>query len=141
MNYYENIVILNAALDDEGVDIAERKITETIEKSAGQMLNVERWGRRKLAYIINKQEKGYYILFVFKAPSGTIKSLENFFKVNDNIFKFMVIKLGKKEIKALEKSLETSKSASAASKVESENVVSESAEEIVPENTPKEVNS
>ncbi|KJR43446.1 Ribosomal protein S6 [Candidatus Magnetoovum chiemensis] len=107
MNYYENIVILDASVDEETIVKTENKIRDVVEKDAGQLLQLERWGRRKLAYMLNKHEAGYYILFIFKAPSTTISTLEGFYKVYEHIFKSMVIRLGKKEIQALEKSLQS----------------------------------
>ncbi|MBF0318733.1 MAG: 30S ribosomal protein S6 [Nitrospirae bacterium] len=106
MNYYENIVILDAALEDSGIDAAEKRITDLVEKAQGEVLKHERWGRRKLSYIINKHEKGYYLFFVFKSPPAAIKLLEELYKVFDPVFKFMIIKLRKKEIIALQNSLQ-----------------------------------
>ncbi|MBF0537251.1 MAG: 30S ribosomal protein S6 [Nitrospirae bacterium] len=105
MNYYENIVIIDAALDEENVDSAIKRISDTIEGNTGQILKQEKWGRRKLAYVINKHEKGFYLFFVFKAPPTTVKLLEVLYKVYDPVFKYQVIRLGKKEITVLEDSL------------------------------------
>ncbi|MES0337442.1 MAG: 30S ribosomal protein S6 [Candidatus Magnetobacterium sp. LHC-1] len=105
MNYYENIVIIDASLDDENVDSAIKRISDTIEGNTGQILKQEKWGRRKLAYMINKHEKGFYLFFVFKAPPTTTKLLEGLYKVYDPVFKYQVIKLRKKEIEVLEESL------------------------------------
>ncbi len=103
MNIYENMVILNAAISDEEADAAINKIRELITSQGGEVLNVDVWGRRKLSYEIKKQKKGLYVLLFYKAPSATIKKLEDFYKVSDAILKFMVIKLDAKQIKDLEK--------------------------------------
>ncbi|QWR76203.1 30S ribosomal protein S6 [Candidatus Magnetomonas plexicatena] len=107
MNYYENIAILDAALDDAAIEAAEKKILDVIEKSSGEVLKKERWGRKKLAYTINKRDKGFYIFIAFKSPPAAVKALESFYKVYDAVFKFMVIKLEKKEIHALEETLKS----------------------------------
>ncbi|MBF0519986.1 MAG: 30S ribosomal protein S6 [Nitrospirae bacterium] len=107
MNYYENIAILDAALDDAAIEAAEKKILDVIEKSNGEVLKKERWGRKKLAYAINKRDKGFYIFIAFKSPPAAVKALESFYKVYDAVFKFMVIKLEKKEIQALEETLKS----------------------------------
>ncbi|MBF0517546.1 MAG: 30S ribosomal protein S6 [Nitrospirae bacterium] len=114
MNYYENIVILDAALEDTGIDAAEKRITDLIEKQQGEVLKHERWGRRKLSYEINKHEKGYYLFFVFKSPPAAIKLLEELYKVFDPVFKFMIIKLRKKEIIALQNSLQAAEAKASA---------------------------
>ncbi len=102
MNIYENIVILNAALPDEEINAAITRIKDLVTNTGGETLKADLWGRRKLAYEIKKQQKGFYVLFVFKTPAGTIKKLEELYKVFDPIIKYMVIKLGPKQVKALE---------------------------------------
>lgn len=97
MNIYENIVIINASLSDEEIEAANEKIKDLISKSGGEILKVETWGRRKLAYEIKKQKKGFYTLLTFKAPSSLIKKLEDYYRVSDFVVKYMVIKMGKKE--------------------------------------------
>jgi small subunit ribosomal protein S6 len=103
MNIYENIVILNAALSDEEADTAVTKIKDLVTGQGGEVLKVDVWGRKKLSYEIKKQKKGFYVLFCYKAPSQTIKKLEELFKVTDSVLKYMVLKLGAKQIKNLEK--------------------------------------
>ena len=103
MNTYENMVILNAAISDEEADAAINKIRELITNQGGEVLNVDVWGRRKLSYEINKQKKGLYVLLFYKAPSPTIKKLEDFYKVSYAIIKYMFIKLDAKQIRGLEK--------------------------------------
>ena len=102
MNIYENIVILNAALPDEEINAALQKIKDLIVNAGGEVLKTDMWGRRKLAYEIKKQHKGMYTLFIFKTPSATIKKLEEFYKVFDPVIKYMVIKLGPKQVKHFE---------------------------------------
>src|SRR4030042_1501433 len=103
MNMYENMVILNAGITDEEADAAINKIRELITGQGGEVLKVDVWGRRKLSYEIKKQKKGLYVLLIYKAPPATIKKLEDFYRVSDTILKFMVIKLGVKQVRDLEK--------------------------------------
>lgn len=101
MNYYENIVIVEPSLGDEEVTEVSTKCKETVEKYGGTILKEDNWGRRKLAYELNKRTQGYYILYTFKAPGDAIAKLERFYKVYEPVFKFMFVKLGKKQQKAL----------------------------------------
>ena len=103
MNIYENIVILNAALSDEEADAAITRIKELIAAQGGEVLKIDVWGRRKLAYEIKKQKKGFYVLLYCKTPPATIKKMEDFYKVFDAVIKYMVIKLGKKQVRSFEK--------------------------------------
>jgi small subunit ribosomal protein S6 len=97
MNYYEDMVILDASLDDAAVEETVQRIKDVIVKQGGEILKAEVWGRRKLAYELNKHQKGNYVLLVFKAPPSTIAELETLSKVVDSIIKFMVVKLIKKK--------------------------------------------
>lgn len=102
MNYYEDVVILDPNLDDTAIEETVQKIKDVITKQGGEILKTENWGRRKLAYELNKHQKGCYILLLFKAPPATITELEKLSKVLDAIIKFMVVKYTKKkQIEAL----------------------------------------
>ncbi len=100
MNIYENIVILNASLPDEDLEAASKKIKDLITSFEGEILKVDIWGRKKIAYEIKKQKKGFYLLLIFKAPSSAIKKLEDYYKVYDPIMKHMILRLGRKEAEA-----------------------------------------
>ena len=102
MNIYENIVILNASLSDDEIQSSLGKIKDLISNAGGEILTTDNWGRRKLAYEIKKQNKGFYSMLIYKAPSATIKKLEDYYKVFDPVIKYMVIKLGPKQVKQLE---------------------------------------
>lgn len=103
MKIYENMIILNAAISDEEAEAAVTKIKEIITGEGGELLKVEVWGRRKLAYEIKKQKKGLYALLFYKTPPATIKKLEEFYKVFDAVIKYTIIQLGTKEAQYLEK--------------------------------------
>jgi len=102
MNIYENVVILNASLPDEEINAAIAKIKDLVTNSGGETLKADLWGRKKLAYEIKKQQKGFYVFFVLKTPAATVRKLEDLYKVFDSVIKYMVIKLGPKQIKAFE---------------------------------------
>lgn len=104
MNIYENIIIMNAAISDEEAEAAVTKIKDLVTGQGGEVLKVDVWGRRKLAYEIKKQKKGLYVLLIYKTPSATVKKLEDFYKVFDVVLKYMVVKLEKKQVQDLEKS-------------------------------------
>jgi small subunit ribosomal protein S6 len=103
MNVYENIIIINASLPDEEIDMAIAKIKEVITGQGGQIVKTSIWGKRKLTYEIKKQKRGLYLLLVYKAIPSAIKKLEDFYKVFEPVIKHSVIKLGKKQVEHLEK--------------------------------------
>lgn len=97
MDIYEKIVIIDPNIDDTAAEETVGKIKDIIISKGGEILKTENWGRRKLAYILNKHQKGNYILILFKSPPTTILHLERFCKVTDSVIKFMVVKLTKKK--------------------------------------------
>ena len=119
MNYYENIVILDDTLAEADLRAAIEKIKGVMQDNGGQILKVDEWGIRKLAYELNKHKRGFYVLYNFKAPSDSIKKVEEFYKIYDPVMKHMVIKLGKKQTKALEASIQATAAAAAAPAPES----------------------
>jgi small subunit ribosomal protein S6 len=105
MNIYETVVILNPSLGEDEAKAVLNKLPEIITTSGGEMLKIDPWGKKRLAYEMNKQKMGNYFLMLYKAPSATVKKLEDYFKVLDVVLKFMVVKLGVKQIAALPKEL------------------------------------
>ena len=101
MNHYEMITILNASLNEEETQKAMDRITELLLKEGGIILKSENWGRRKLAYELNKQKEGIYFFLIFQTPPTAIIAIERFYKVFDPVVKFMVIKLSQKEKEAV----------------------------------------
>ncbi|MBI5407915.1 MAG: 30S ribosomal protein S6 [Nitrospirae bacterium] len=96
MNFYEKVLIIDPELDDNAVKETVEKFKDIIIKQGGEVLKTDNWGRRKLAYELNKHQKGNYFLLLFKAPPSTIAELERLCKVTDTVIKFMVVKLTKK---------------------------------------------
>jgi small subunit ribosomal protein S6 len=105
MNFYETVVILTPSLSEEEAKAVIDKITDLIKNANGEVFKAEVWGKRRLAYEMSKQKMGNYVFLLYKASSETIKKLEEHFKVLDTILKFMVVKLGKKQIAALPKEI------------------------------------
>lgn len=105
MNVYENIIILNASLSDEDIESALTKIKEFITGQGGEILKINIWGKRKLAYEINKHKRGLYVLIVYKISPAIIKKLEEFYRLSDNIIKYLIIKLSAKQVENLGKTI------------------------------------
>jgi small subunit ribosomal protein S6 len=97
MNYYEKVLIVDPNLDDAAVEEIVGKIKDIITKQSGEIIKVDNWGRRKLAYELNKQQKGNYVLLHFKAPPPTILEIEKYCGLVDTIIKFMILKITKKK--------------------------------------------
>jgi len=102
-NNYESGIIINATLDDTQIEAIVAKFKELIAANGGDLKNTDLWGRKRLAYMIQKQKVGYYVFFRFEAPSEFILKLERMYKLEENILRFMTLKLDKYALAELEK--------------------------------------
>ncbi len=115
---YESVVIINAALEDEQVETTISRIQEFITTHGGEIFDVDKWGRKRLAYPIQKAKSGYYVIFRFNAPTNLISLLERNFRLDENIIRYLTIALTKADLEAIQKQKETSKSEEQSSEIE-----------------------
>jgi small subunit ribosomal protein S6 len=108
ISIYESAVIINAALDDEPIEAEISRIQETITTNGGEIREVDNWGRKRLAYMVEKSKIGYYVIFRFNAPSALISKLERYYVLNENILRYLTIKLEPEAVEYLEKTKEKS---------------------------------
>lgn len=95
MNTYESIFIINPNVSDEETAGIIKKMQDVVEKQGGEMLKFEDWGKKKLAYEVNKHKRGHYAFFQFKAAPAAISELERTYKLTDSVVKFLTVKLEK----------------------------------------------
>lgn len=93
---YETTFIVNAALEDPDIDAIIGKVTGYIENHGAQIVEINRWGRRRLAYPINKKYNGFYVHIVFDAAPSTIPILERFLVLEDTVLRHLTLILPKK---------------------------------------------
>lgn len=103
MQTYESTVLINASLDDSQIEGIISKIKDTITNNGGEIRELENWGRKRLAYMVNKSKIGYYVIFRFDAPTTIISKLERFYTLDDHILRFLNIKLDADALEQLEK--------------------------------------
>ena len=111
-NAYESAVIINAALDDEQIESIVSRIKEFITNNGGDFREIENWGRKRLAYMINKSKIGYYTVFRFDAPTSIISKLERNYTLDEHILRYLTISLDRDAIEYLEKKRSDSQSES-----------------------------
>jgi small subunit ribosomal protein S6 len=88
---YELVYIMNPSLGEEAVTAITEKIQALIESSA-TIEKVDVWGRRRLAYEINDQKEGYYVLVYFSAEAEFPKELERILKITDGVLRYLVVR-------------------------------------------------
>ncbi len=90
MNNYEVMFIIEAALDDEKKQAAIEMVKQVISTD-GEIVKVDVWGNRKLAYPINKKNDGYYVVATFTANPELPKELDRRLKISDSIIRHIII--------------------------------------------------
>ena len=95
MNKYETIFIINPSVEDAGVKGLIEKFSNIIH-SDGKVESVEEMGMKKLAYEINKQTEGNYVLITFEAAPTLINELERVYRITDEVMKFIVVRKDEK---------------------------------------------
>ncbi|MBS3886953.1 MAG: 30S ribosomal protein S6 [Dethiobacter sp.] len=92
---YETMFILRPELENEAYDTLVEKFKGIIEAQKGEVTNVNRMGRRKLAYeVMKKFREGYYVLFNYSAEAGVTAELERNFKISDDVIRYLIVKEG-----------------------------------------------
>ena len=92
MKRYEVIVIVKSDLTEEDVTALIDRSQAIITDRKGVIAKVDKWGKRRLAYEINKQKDGIYFLIDFAGDGPIVAELERNFKIDDRILKFMTVK-------------------------------------------------
>jgi small subunit ribosomal protein S6 len=91
-NDYELVIIVHPEVDDDALDPLINGITQYITGKAGTVVEVARWGRKKLAYPIKHVLEGNYVLFKFQIDPSANKELETNLKISEKIIRYLLIK-------------------------------------------------
>ena len=97
MNRYERIYIIDTDLEETARKELIEKVSALITSNGGEIEKVdETWGKRKLAYAIDYKTEGWYVLVNFKAPVELPRELERNLQINENVLRYLVVKLEEK---------------------------------------------
>ncbi len=94
---YETVVVFTPDLTEQEFEEQINWVRDLIEKNEGQVLKVEKWGKRKLAYEIEKKKEGYYVLFLFWGSPSTVENIERQYRINHNVIRYLSVKRKDKE--------------------------------------------
>jgi small subunit ribosomal protein S6 len=95
MRKYETIFILHPSFDEEAVTASIEKFKGVIENGGGTIDNVDLWGKRRLAYEIDKVNEGTYVLVNFQAEPELPKELDRIFRITDGVIRHIIVNLEK----------------------------------------------
>ena len=97
MNRYEMVYIIDTGLEDSARKELIEKVSTLIVNNGGEIEKVdETWGKRRLAYAIDYKTEGWYVLVTFKAPVELPRELERNLQINENVLRYLVVKLVEK---------------------------------------------
>jgi len=92
MSKYELAVVVNAQIDDEARTAVVDRAKELIVRFGGTVTNVDDWGKKKLAYEIQKMNEGFYYFIQFEAEGSAIAEIESRMRIADNVIRYLCVK-------------------------------------------------
>ena len=95
MAFYESVVIARPELTETQIDNLIKDLSDIITKDGGKVVKKEQWGLRSFAYKINKNKKGHYFMLNLDSAPTTIFEYERQMRINEDIIRFLTIKIDK----------------------------------------------
>ena len=92
MNKYELAVVVNAKIEDDPRTATIEKVKEYITRFGGTITNVDEWGKRRLAYEIQKMREGFYYFIQFEADSTCPIEVERRVRIMENVIRFLCVR-------------------------------------------------
>jgi small subunit ribosomal protein S6 len=98
MRRYETIIIVRpgASSEDELNGIIE-KFTGIVKEHGGTVAKVDKWGLKKLAYVIKKEQQGSYVLYAYECAPAGVAEMERQLRIDDRVLKYLTVKLDAEE--------------------------------------------
>ena len=119
-NQYELTYVISGVVKQNQVDDIVRKITQFVQSNSGEIIEVDEWGNQRLAYEIEKKRSGYYVNMYFRAPGALIPKLERQLQINDDVLRYLTLRMDAKMQRHYEKQKRRSAEAAAAAAAEAE---------------------
>lgn len=88
---YESLFILKPDLADEEIDKEVESVKEYIQSAGGSIIEEDKWGKKRLAYLVKKNRYGYYVLLRFSMAPAALSGLDRRLRLNENTLKHMVV--------------------------------------------------
>lgn len=97
MRKMETLLLLSPEQTTEQREQVLSLLSDVITREGGEILAVDHWGMRDLAYPVRKQMRGYYVRFEYMSTSPLVAELERVIRIQDDIFKFISVRLDEKQ--------------------------------------------
>ena len=92
MNKYELALVVSAKIEDDARAAVVAKAQDYVTRAGGVVSEVEEWGKKKLAYEVQKQSEGFYYFIQFEAESNVPASVEQDVRIMDNVLRFLCVR-------------------------------------------------
>ena len=92
MNKYELAVVVSAKIEDDARAEVIEKVKNLVTRFGGNVTDVDEWGKRRLAYEIQKMKEGFYYVVQFDAPTSAPAEIESRIRIMDNVMRYLVVK-------------------------------------------------
>jgi len=92
MNKYELAVVVNAKIEDDARTATIEKVKELIARFGGNVTDVDEWGKKRLAYEIQKMKEAYYYFIHFESDAETPSEIEQRIRIMDNVIRFLCVR-------------------------------------------------
>ncbi len=90
---YETIIVARPEMAIDEYKALHKKVTDVFGKHSGDLIVFEVWGKRRLAYPIKKNQKGYYTYYMYAADNSVVQELNAMLRLRDDVLKYLTVKL------------------------------------------------
>ena len=92
MNKYELTVVVNAKIEDDVRVATVEKVKEYVARYGGTVTNVDEWGKKRLAYEIQKMKEGFYYIIQFEADATAPAEIERHVRIMENVIRYLCVR-------------------------------------------------
>jgi len=93
MRRYETIFIVRPNVAEDEIEAVTSRTSSVIEGDGGTIIKIDKWGLKKLAYLIKKESQGYYVYIDYAGIPASVSEIERIFRIDDKVLKYLTIKL------------------------------------------------
>ena len=101
MRGYELCLIFQHETTEENIDQKINNLQEKAVSNSGDIIKIEKWGKRSLKYAIKKQQKGYYCFVTVTGDNNTLHEIERMFKYDESVLRYSYLRLSEAEVTAI----------------------------------------
>lgn len=99
MKKYETVIVFAPEMEEQEQKTFTEKLSDILKENGGSVEKIDFWGKRKLAYPINKKTEGIYVCMYYQADGKMIKELERVLRVNESVLRYLTVRVEEKKVK------------------------------------------